>query len=165
MFLLVFRTFRVFRIFKLFKNGDLRMLAESIIFTMSTVGPYPLFLTFFIYIFALIGMSFFAGKFRFDAENNINLVNGTPPRENFDTLGSTLISIMNMMFGTWHVIMMNAMRTTSWAASIYFVCVYIMSAIILLNLFLAIMLRNFEMAKVYGQKKKLFEAFDELINR
>jgi hypothetical protein len=39
-----------------------------------------------------------------------------------------------------------------------------MSAIILLNLFLAIMLGNFEIAKVYGQKKKVFEAFDELMN-
>jgi len=39
-----------------------------------------------------------------------------------------------------------------------------MSTIILLNLFLAIMLGNFEIAKVYGQKKKVFEAFDELMN-
>lgn len=39
-----------------------------------------------------------------------------------------------------------------------------MSAIILLNLFLAIMLGNFGIAKVYGQKKKVFEAFDELMN-
>ena len=113
MFLMVFRTFRVFRIFKLFKNGDLRLLSDSIIFTISTVGPYALFLTFFIYIFALVGMSFFAGKFRFNSDFEVDFENGSPPRENFDDLGSTLISLMNMMFGTWHVIMMNAMRTTS----------------------------------------------------
>ena len=113
MFLLVFRTFRVFRIFKLFKNGDLRMLLDSIIFTISTIGPYAVFLMFFIYIFALVGMSFFAGKFRFNADFEVDFENGSPPRENFDNLGSTLISIMNMIFGTWHVIMMNAMRTTN----------------------------------------------------
>ena len=40
-----------------------------------------------------------------------------------------------------------------------------MGAIILLNLFLAIMLGNFEKAKVFGQKKKVFAAFEELMLR
>ena len=65
-FFLVFRTFRVFRVFKLIKNGDLRLLLDSIIFTISTIGPYVTFLMFFIYIFALVGMSLFAGKIKFD---------------------------------------------------------------------------------------------------
>ena len=84
---LIFRTFRVFRIFKLFKIGDMRMLLDSIIFTVSTIGPYVVFLMFFIYIFALVGMSFYAGKIKFNDDGDVDIENGTPPRENFDTLG------------------------------------------------------------------------------
>jgi voltage-dependent calcium channel L type alpha-1D len=86
---LILRTFRVFRIFKLFKIGDMRMLLDSIIYTISTIGPYVVFLFFFMYIFALVGMSFYAGKIKFNDDDEVDLVNGTPPRENFDTLGDS----------------------------------------------------------------------------
>lgn len=35
--------------------------------------------------------------------------------------------------------------------------------IIMLNLFLAILLGNFDKARNFGQKKKVFEAFDEIM--
>jgi hypothetical protein len=41
---------------------------------------------FVFYIFALIGMSFFAGKIKFD-DNDKYDPNGTTVRENYDTLG------------------------------------------------------------------------------
>lgn len=155
----------MFRVFKLFKSGDLRMLVDSIIFTISTIGPYFTFLMFFVYIFALVGMSLYAGKIKFDSDGNVDQVFGTSPRENFDTLGNTLISLFIIIIGSWSAIMMNAVRCTNGASAIYFVLIFIMSAIILINLFLAIMLGNFEKAKVYGQKKKILEAFDELMNK
>ena len=37
-------------------------------------------------------------------------------------------------------------------------------SIIMLNLFLAILLGNFEKARNFGQKKQAFEAFQEIIN-
>ena len=57
----VLRTFRVFRIFKLLKIGDLRILLDSIFFTVSEIWSYVLLLFFFMYIFALVGVSTFAG--------------------------------------------------------------------------------------------------------
>jgi hypothetical protein len=65
----VLRTFRVFRIFKLFKSGDLRLLLDSIMFTVTTIWSYLLLLSFFIYIFALVGMSSFAGKIKFNDDD------------------------------------------------------------------------------------------------
>jgi hypothetical protein len=65
----VLRTFRVFRIFKLFKIGDLRLLLDSITFTVTTIWSYILLLSFFMYIFALIGMSSFAGKIKFNQDD------------------------------------------------------------------------------------------------
>jgi len=55
------RAFRLFRIFKIFRVGDLRVLIDSIGFTISTIGNYVVLLILFIYVFALLGMQFFAG--------------------------------------------------------------------------------------------------------
>lgn len=45
------------------------MLLNSIIFTISTIGPYVVFLFFFMYIFALVGMSFYSGKIKIDDDD------------------------------------------------------------------------------------------------
>jgi len=79
------RAFRLFRIFKLFRAGDLRTLLDSIAFTVLTIKDYTILLSLFIYVFALLGMSFFAGQCTFDEEGNY-MVGGTPPRNNFDTV-------------------------------------------------------------------------------
>lgn len=61
-----FRAFRLFKIFRLFKVGDLRILIDSITFTITTIGDYVILLALFIYVFSLIGQSFFAGYLWFD---------------------------------------------------------------------------------------------------
>jgi len=78
---LILRTFRVFRIFKLFKKGDMRMLLDSIIFTISTIGPYVVFLFFFMYIFALVGMSFYSGRIKITDDDHVFKI---PDDEGFD---------------------------------------------------------------------------------
>ena len=82
------RAMRLFRVFKLFKSGDLRILMDSIVFTVSTIGPYTVLLCLFLYVFALMGMQFFAGQFRFldHGIGAFDLENGDVPRANFDTL-------------------------------------------------------------------------------
>jgi hypothetical protein len=87
-----FRGFRLLKIFKLFRSGDLKILIDSITFTLSTIGDYVILLSLFIYVFALLGMSFFAGKIKFNAEDKYD-PNGTPPRTNFDELFWSIITI------------------------------------------------------------------------
>jgi len=60
-FLSSLRALRLFKIFKLFQAGDLRILIDSITFTLTTIGDYVILLLLFIYVFALMGMNFFAG--------------------------------------------------------------------------------------------------------
>jgi hypothetical protein len=60
------RAFRLFKLFRLFRVGDLRILLDSITFTLSTISDYVILLLLFIFVFALMGMSFFAGKVKFD---------------------------------------------------------------------------------------------------
>ena len=86
------------KIFKLFRSGDLKILVDSITFTLSTIGDYVILLSLFIYVFALLGMSFFAGKIKFDASDkycyskeNTKLCHA--PRTNFDGLFWSIITI------------------------------------------------------------------------
>ena len=55
------RAFRLMRIFKIFRAGDLRVLIDSIVITLGSIGNYVVLLVLFIYIYALLGMQFFAG--------------------------------------------------------------------------------------------------------
>ena len=148
---MILRTFRVFRIFKLFKVGDMKMLLDSTIFTIQTIGPYVIFLSFCIYIFSLVGMSFYAGKVKFNEFDQIDLVNGKSPRENFDTLGNSDLTIFEVLMSAgWSNIMFSVMRCVGPSGAVYFVILFITGGIILMNLFLAIMLGNFEKSKQFG---------------
>jgi hypothetical protein len=70
------RGFRLMKIFKLFKSGDLKILLDSITFTLSTIGDYVILLMLFMYVFALLGMSIFAGKIKFNEDDKLDLLNG-----------------------------------------------------------------------------------------
>ena len=58
--------------------------------------------------------------------------------------------------------MYDCMRSVTPLASVYFISLVITGNIIMLNLFLAILLGNFDKARNFQQKKKVFEAFKEL---
>lgn len=66
---------------------------DSITFTLSTISDYVILLLLFIFVFALIGMSFFAGKIRFDEDGKVDLVNGELPRTHFDSIFWSVITI------------------------------------------------------------------------
>ena len=161
-----FRAFRLFKIFRLFKVGDLRILIDSILFTLTTIGDYVILLILFIYVFSLLGMSFFAGKLKFNEETDVlDLENGTVPRINFDDLGWTIITIFEVLLGEgWNDIMYSCMRATGYHTCLYYIGLVVGGNIIMLNLFLAILLGNFDKARNFGQKKKVFEAFKEILN-
>ena len=59
--------------------------------------------------------------------------------------------------------MYESMRCVDNFWAIYFIALIIFGNIIMLNLFLAILLGNFDKARNYGQKKKVFDAFKELM--
>ena len=89
-----FRAFRLFKIFRLFKVGDLRILLDSITFTLTTISDYVILLNLFIYVFSLLGMSFYAGKVKFNSKTDFpDQENGIAPRANFDGLGSAILTI------------------------------------------------------------------------
>jgi len=158
------RGFRLMKIFKLFRSGDLKILIDSIIFTLTTIGDYVILLMLFIYIFALLGMSFFAGRIKFDADDRVNPL-GESPRTNFDTLHWSVITIFEVLMGEgWNDIMYEAMRSINQYWALYYIALIVGGNIIMLNLFLAILLGNFDKARNFGQKLKVFQAFQEIMS-
>jgi voltage-dependent calcium channel T type alpha-1I len=135
------RAFRLFRIFKIFRSGDLRTLLDSITFTVLTIKDYTILLCLFIYVFTLFGMNFFAGKAWFDDQNNVDTVNGKPPRANFDTFSWSALTVFEIMIGeNWNGVMYDHMRSAGPLSSVFFIFLVIFGNIIMLNLFLTILL-------------------------
>lgn len=158
------RAFRLGRIFKMFKAGDLRTLLDSIIFTVTSIKDYSILLSLFIYVFALLGMSIYAGVIKFNDEGIPDLKNGESDRSNFNTIGNAILLVFEIIIGeNWNSIMYQHMQCQGESAAIFFVILIILGNIIMLNLFLAILLGNFDRARSYGEKKKILEAFDSLM--
>ena len=100
---------------------------------------------------------------KFNEDDLFDLEKGEAPRENFDGLGWTIITIFQVLLGEgWNDIMYTCMRAKGSGFSIYYVMLVAGGNIVMLNLFLAILLGNFDKARNFGQKKKVFEAFKEI---
>ena len=157
------RAFRLGRIFKMFKAGDLRTLLDSIIFTVTSIKDYSILLSLFIYVFALLGMSIYAGLVKFD-DDGLPSKTGSPDRSNFNSIGNALLLVFEIIIGeNWNSIMYQHMLCEGYSAALFFVLLIIFGNIIMLNLFLAILLGNFDRARSYGEKKKILEAFDDQV--
>jgi hypothetical protein len=99
------RAFRLFRIFKLFRTGNLRVLLDSIAYTMGTIGNYVVLLGLFIYVYSLLGMQFFAGKLTFNKDGFFDK-DGEVSRANFDTIYWAAITVFEVLIGdNWHQVM------------------------------------------------------------
>ncbi len=140
------RALRLLRIMKLARSWEsLRLLINSIMHTLTSIGPFTILLALFIYVAALMGMQFFAG-----------MVPG-PPRANFDDLSSAIITIFIVLVGeNWNEVMFDTANATGWGATVYFCFLVVLGNFIMLNLFLAILLGNFEEARsIMNNIKKL----------
>lgn len=73
------------------------------------------------------------------------------------------MTIFEILIGdNWNWVMYDAIRSQGYTATIYFVGLILMGNIVMMNLFLAILLGNFDRARAFGEKKKVFETFLQL---
>ena len=99
-------------------------------------------------------MSFFAGNVKFDDNDKLDLVNGKSPRANFDSLDWAFITIFEVLMGeSWNELMYQGIRAQGLLVSVFYISLFIFGSIIMLNLFLAILLGNFEKARSLGLKR------------
>mmetsp|Transcript_2591 Transcript_2591/g.3694 ORF Transcript_2591/g.3694 Transcript_2591/m.3694 type:complete len:1759 (-) Transcript_2591:300-5576(-) len=148
------RSFRLFRVLKLAKNWrDLQVLLQTALQTFYEIGNFAILLFLFLYIFALIGMQFFANKMHFDPDSGAKIAYGEEgydeadiPQLNYDKLWWAFLTVFQILSGeNWNSVMYDAWRAAGGAvAIIYFLALIFIGGFIVMNLFLAILLNNFE---------------------
>jgi len=90
-----------------------------------------------------------------DEFGNVDLINGTSPRPNFDDFVQAFVTIFMVLIGdNWPQYMYTHIIAMGPASSIFFVILQIFGKYVLLNLFLAILLENFEEIEVSEKKEK-----------
>ncbi len=144
--LTAFRAFRLLRVFKLVKSWKkLQQLLSTIAKTIKDVSNFSVLLFLFIFTYTLLGMDLFAYKVNFNAEDRPD-PKGSPPDSNFNNLGEAFISVFIVLANDgWSTIYFNHYRTVGAVPSIlFFHSLIIIGQFLLLNLFLAILLQNFE---------------------
>mmetsp|Transcript_31861 Transcript_31861/g.83285 ORF Transcript_31861/g.83285 Transcript_31861/m.83285 type:complete len:1767 (+) Transcript_31861:80-5380(+) len=166
----VLRAFRIFRLFKLVRSVEtLRKILATLVSSLQSVVYLALLLCLVILIFILLGIELFGARYP-HAEYNFTsdhfpltwedkkmMFAGEEEgsRYNFDDFGSALLSIFVVLSGeNWNEIMFDSHRAT-WDndmggapyfpfAIVYFLLLFVVGNLLLFNLFIAILLSNFE---------------------
>ena len=88
----------------------------------------------------------FAYKVKLNSQGNIDMINGTEPDANFDNFLDAFTTVFVVLTNDgWSGIYFTYYRGTGGAIStIYFISLIVIGQKILLNLFLAILLENFD---------------------
>lgn len=136
----VFRSFRLIRVFKLARSWkDLRELLETIMESLKKVSTAAVLLFIIIFIFSLIGTQLFAGRLTDEA------FDGDKPSAHFDTLGWAFVTVFQILTGeNWNEVLYNGMKVSGATAVMYFLSLSVVGNYVILNLFLAILLEQFE---------------------
>jgi hypothetical protein len=131
--------------------------------TCKNVGNFLVLLMLFLFIYAIMGMQLFGGKFVFVLED------GTTEhyRKNFDDFLWANLTVFQVLTGCdWTVPMRAAIRAYSFPAAFYFVSLIMLGNYILFNLFVAILLEGFaeteEMDVEEDDKLSFAEMLDDI---
>ena len=148
------RCFRLFRIIKLaVKVKSLKILFARVARTVVDLTTYMILLMVLIFIYTVVGLQFFANMFRFDENGEHIKKIGSPewinapeiPRYNFNDFTSSFASVFQIITTeNWNDIMYNSWRVYGPAGVLYSCSLVMVGTFILMNLFLGILLSNFE---------------------
>ncbi|CAD8210431.1 unnamed protein product [Paramecium octaurelia] len=133
----IFRAFRVLRVTKLMKSLQfMGFLIKVLTNSFQSLMYILLLMIIFIFIFTLLGMSFFGGQLTY-----------TPSRENFDNLQSSFLVVFQVLtLENWNSLLYELLLQplSPVITMIYLVLWIMIGNYVFLNLFLAILLENFE---------------------
>ena len=154
---LVFRIFRLLRIFKLARTWDrFKFFINTVAETITKVSSFTVLLALFIFMFAILGMEVFANDVRFDFHNksvpyfaeNVQDISAkfSVPDSNFDDIYNATLSVFIVLANDgWTTIYFDYYRTSgSMVSSFFFISLLILGQMILFNLLLSILLKEFD---------------------
>ena len=121
--------------------------------TLKDITNISVLLLLFMFIFSLVGSEMYAYKIMYNNSDLQYVIqdkkefidqHGVYPRQNFNTLYNGLTTIFIVFIGEdWNSVMYDHYRATGLLTIAYFMFLFIFGNLILLNLFLAILLKNF----------------------
>jgi hypothetical protein len=145
-----FRAIRFIRLLKLFKKETfMGRFVNFIIISLRDLIYYTLLLLFFLFLFALAGRELFANKiYLYEKKDDWGYVYPDvflSPRENFDDLYNAFITVFILFIGdSWPSIMYEYLKVKYLASIAYFMVIIIIGNIMIFNLFLSIMMSNYD---------------------
>lgn len=93
-----------------------------------------------------------------NSDGPVNLETGISPRWNFDNLWTSAIVVFEVMIqDNWNNTMYDCVRSNGWVSYLYFLSLLLFGNIVMLNLFLAVLLGNFDEASMMMKEKKFIE--------
>ena len=129
------RVARLGRFVKYFQR--LQEIVKIIGHSLASLVYIGLLLLLFMFIFAILGMQLFGGKFDFE--------DGQESSVSFDTFLDAVIAVFLVLtVEEWNLVMYDGMRALGPAASLFFVLWLVGGVYILLSLFMAVILDSFE---------------------
>lgn len=133
----VLRSFRLIRLVKLLRNfPSLRQLLEVLMRSVQDTGFLNVILVLYCFVAGLVGMNLFGGTYgRFDPK----------PRQHFDDIGTSVLTVFQVLTrDDWVNFMWDAMRAVNpILAGAYFLTLVVVGDFVILNLFLAILIKAF----------------------
>jgi hypothetical protein len=146
-FMTTIKAFRILRLFKLARFwAHFQILLDTLILTAIRTSAFGCLVVFVMFSYTLVGQEFFQGVARFNpADNSLDLDHGHAPLFNFDNFTNSFFTVFLLLINDGQsVIYYNYERavghlkaTTFWITFVFLV------QKILLNVFLAILLENF----------------------
>jgi len=137
----VLRCIRLLRAFKVTRYwASMGNLVKSLVNSIASINALLVLLILFIFIFALLGMQIFGGRFATgeDAE-----------RSTFNNFGQSCLTVFQILTGEdWNVVMYDGIQAYGGIkglgaiAALYFIILFVTGNFILLNVFLAIAVDN-----------------------
>ena len=145
-------SLRMIRYLKLFKyakeGGFIRKFVDFFLLSMRDLLYYCILLFFFILIFAIAGRELFANSvyiIKEKDEYNMFYIEKKSPRENFDSVLNSLVTVFIFFIGdNWPEIMYEYSKLYLTSSEIYFIGTNVIGNIMSLNLFLSILMSNYE---------------------
>lgn len=133
----VLRAFRLLRIFKIIKSWkSLRILLSTVLESLTAITNLGVLIVLYIFISALLTKQFFSDP--------LYTTDGEISRYSFSSTGAALQTVFIILTGeNWNEIMIQVIdQQKSFVPSIFFVALMIIGNFMLLNLFLAILLKS-----------------------
>jgi hypothetical protein len=136
----ILRVFRAVRLVKLLiKYPSVKQLVDTIFLSMEAVNNLVFFLVYTQFVLSLFGMHMMGDEVQFEPEGTVK------PRAHFsDFLNSFATTLVMTTGDRWKVTMYSYLDTYGIWASVYFVLLWGFCNLVILNLFIAVVLENFE---------------------